>query len=243
MQLLQVGLMIGDERSLLNAHDVSKDEKRAEVLRFYYAHNEKHPGNVEQTIVVARTTGLDTSTVLEAQQYLVDKGFLNSGPRQQIRALGEGLVAMFARITDSGIDFVENPGDWKGREVPAAFVNIFTQGDVSGINVAGRDQQIIGGDVVDSAVAQGNARINYTPFPIDQLRSLLTNEPEALAAAESINEEVSSAKPLWGKVMAAFETFNGIVAVGEAAHIVTQWFMQPGVPEFVHNAVTAIAGI
>lgn len=219
---------------------MSKDEQRAIVLRFYYEHNEQHPGGHEQTAVVARATGMDSENVLEAQQYLVDKGFLNSGERQQMRALGRGLVAILARITDRGIDFVEHPADWTGRGIPSALVNIFSDGNVTGLNIAGRDQQVVSGEVSGS-IAQGKATVNIA-FPIDKLRSLLIAEPEALAVVEGINAEVSSPKPRWGNVLGALETFNSVVITGEATRHLLAWLQSPAIPEFVQNGARAILG-
>jgi hypothetical protein len=220
---------------------MNKDDQRAAVLRFYYEHNEKHPGGHEQTAVVARETNIESGTVLEAQQYLVDKGLLSSGPQQQVRSLGRGLVAILARITDRGIDFVEHPADWRGREIPSALVNIFSHGNVSGLNVAGRDQQVVGGDLSGS-IAQGNATANVRTFPIEQLRKLLENEPEALEIAEELNVEISSAKPRWGRVLGALETFNSVVVTSEAAHHIVRWLQDPTIPEFVQHGAKAILG-
>jgi hypothetical protein len=215
---------------------MSKDEQRAAVLRFYYENNEKQPGGYHATAAVSHSTGLDKAVVLEAQQYFVDKGFLTSGPRQQMR--GEaGLLAIMARITDRGMDFVEHPTDWRGGDMPSALINLF----VRDLNIAGRDQQVVGGDVSGS-VAQGHATSTVAAFPIDQLRKLLADQPEALSTAEDINEEVSAPKPRWGRVIAALETFNSVVVAGEATHHVMQWVQQPGIPEFVKQAATAIFG-
>jgi hypothetical protein len=219
---------------------MSKDQVRAAVLRFYHESNQKRPGAYEQTAAVAHTTGLEKNVVLEAQQYFVDKGFLSSGPRQQIRG-GDGLIAIMARITDSGTDFVEHPSDWSGSAIPTALINIFAQGNAGTLNVAGRDLQVVGGNV-NGSVAQGQATAIVAPFPIDKLRELLADQPEAFTAVEEINEETSSTEPRWGKVVAALETLNHVVVAGEATQHVLQWAQHAAIPEYVQQAAKAIFG-
>lgn len=207
------------------------------VLRYYYDVNERDPGGFEQTGVVANATGLDFAAVINAQQYWIDKGFLYSGPRQQVRSL-DGPTIFMARITDRGIDFVEHPKDgWIARGVPTSVVNIFAAGDVA---YAGGDQQVVHGDVTGT-MAQGNASITTLPaFPIEQLRALLAPYPEQLRAAEEIERETKSVHPAWGKILAAVETIKSVGAIAESAKLVSDWLSSPAVSSAIHHFVTSL---
>lgn len=216
---------------------MTKDDQRAAVLRAHYDVNENDPGGFEQTSAIATRTGLDLNVVVQAQQYLVDKGLLFSGPKQQIRAL-DGFFAMMARITDRGVDFVEHPRDFANADIPGALINIIAQGDVTGVNVAARDQQIITGNV-SGPVAQGGASVSE-PFPIGTLAELLRGDQESLEIAKQIDAEVAEPKPRWGTVFALLEAFNGAVTVKEAVSHVLLWFQQPGVPDHVQATASAL---
>jgi len=101
---------------------MTRDEQRVAVLRFYYEHNEREPGGMERTAGVVEGTGLSAPVVSQAQLYLIDKGFLLTTTIRQ--PLHGGYSTYIARITDKGIDFIEHPGDFRGRDVPSALINI-----------------------------------------------------------------------------------------------------------------------
>ncbi|HEY1681064.1 MAG TPA: hypothetical protein VGF98_05465 [Candidatus Tumulicola sp.] len=83
---------------------MTNDQVRANALGYCYERNKSSPGNYIQTSEIVAATGFGLAEILEAQQYLVDKGLLASREHgQQIRSLGHGLVAMMARITADGL--------------------------------------------------------------------------------------------------------------------------------------------
>ncbi|MHB8463040.1 MAG: hypothetical protein ACYDA1_10360, partial [Vulcanimicrobiaceae bacterium] len=216
---------------------MSKDEIRASVLRFYYEHNEQAPGGHAQTVEVVRATGIGNVSVLEAQQYLVDKGMLSSREAgQQVRSLGQpGVSAFLARITSSGIDFIENPGEFSSS-MPSALISIVAGGDV---HLAGRDQQSVRGDV-SGGMAQGDSTVTLTPFPIEPLRALLANEPEALQAIEEINSEIVKAKPVWSKILGAVEIIKGAGSIGEVGKILGAWLSTPSISSAIQHFVQSV---
>lgn len=215
----------------------NKDEQRAAVLKYYYQYNEQYPGGYAQTSQVVQATGLEPKAVLEAQQYLVDKYMLDSNENQQLRGGGmPGVRAFIARITASGIDFVEHPEEWRGRGIPEALVKIVAQN----LNYAGGDQQIVGGDA-SGIVAQGNAAVaNLAPFPAAELRAALSGDPEALAAVDSIDAELKTTKPKWGKIAAAAEIVKAASKVGDAAQALHRWLADPAVSHAITHGVRAL---
>lgn len=64
----------------------------------------------------------------------------------------------------------------------------------------------------------------------------------ALAAAELIATESNSSTPRWGAVVAAAETIKNVGTVGEAAHLISDWFAHPAVPEWTQHAARALFG-
>lgn len=171
---------------------VTKDAQRAAVLKYYYEFNEQYPGGYAQTSQVVEALALYPRTVLEAQQYLVDKDMPASREEgQQIRGLGQpGVHAFIARITASGVDFVEHPEEWRRRRVPEALIKVVAQN----LNFAAGDQQIVGRDV-SGVLAQGSATVQLPPFPVAGLREALAGNVEGLAAIDAIDAELKSPKP------------------------------------------------
>ena len=217
---------------------MSKDEIRAAVLRFYYEHNESYPGGMAQTHEVVVRKNLEERSVLEAQQYLIDKDMLSSREQgQQIRSMSQpGVRIYMARITSRGIDFVEHPRDFVSRGMPATLINIVANGNV---HYAGGDQQIVGSNV-SGTVAQGNASVSLATFPIEQLRTLLQNESDGLAAAETINSELVKPHPAWGKILGAAEIVKGVASVGEAGYIVSSWLSDPSVSMAIQHFLQSV---
>lgn len=218
----------------------TKDEQRAAVLAYYYQVNEQHPGGYAQTIEVVNGTGLDSRAVLEAQQYLVDKYLLASREDgQQLRALGApGVRAFIARITASGVDFVEHPEEWIGRDVPKALVNIVARN----VNYAAGDQQVVGRDA-SGILAQGAATVGVLPpFPVEQLREALQGNSEALGAVTSIDAELKSPKPMWGKIAAAAEVVKDTARIGAATQLLHDWLTNPNVSHAISQGVRNVLG-
>jgi hypothetical protein len=214
---------------------VTKDELRVAVLRYHYSRHQMEPGVVEQTAKIAFDLGLDFKSVAEAQFYLSEKGFLRV--TSDIGGLGESYTAYMTHVTGRGIDFVEHPTDFRGGGIPIALVNIVAGGDVSGVTVAGRDQQVVHGDIKGPAIQGG---MDLPLFPIEQVRTMLAGRPEALAAAEEVNAEVSSGKPRWAKVLAAIEVMKGVTAAANFEQLLMGWASHAAIPGWVHQAVTAL---
>ena len=117
-----------------------KQELRARVLREHYKLNEEYPGTHANAGLVGGRLNLDLREVILAGLYLMDKGLLKPSEDGVITETGNpAVVEYFARITDTGIDFVEDPTDWGGRNLPSGLVYILAGGNVTGVTVAGRD--------------------------------------------------------------------------------------------------------
>lgn len=125
-----------------------KQQIRAAVLRSHYELNEQYPGTYGNAREIAELLGTDLRIIVGAGLYLIGKGFLDPGDDGIAEEIGNRAVPdYYARITDRGIDFVEDPTAWHGREVPGSLVYIFAGGDVSGISVAARDLQTMSTDL------------------------------------------------------------------------------------------------
>jgi hypothetical protein len=142
------------------AHRLSKQQLRADVLTEHYKLNEEYPGIRANARLISERLCIDNRLALGAGLYLIDKGFLDPGDDGIVHELGNpGVFDYRARITDHGIDFVEDPTAWLERDVPRALVYIVAGGDVSGVTVAARDLQAVSGDG-PGVVSQGNAVTN-----------------------------------------------------------------------------------
>jgi hypothetical protein len=217
----------------------TKDEQRAAVLEYYYRFNEQYPGGCAQTSQVVNDIGLEPRAVLEAQQYLVDKYMLASREEgQQIRGMGQpGVRAFIARITASGVDFVEHPEEWKGN-VPDALIKIVARN----VNYAAGDQQIVQGDV-SGILAQGSATVTLPAFPIAELRASLAGNSEALAAVDSIDAELKAPKPMWAKIAAAAEIVKVTAKAGDAAQSLYRWLAEPSVSHAIAHGIHSILSL
>jgi hypothetical protein len=218
---------------------LTKDDIRVIVLRFYYELNERTPGGMEQTDLVSRAIKLEPTVVSEAQLYLLDKAFLYSKTASQ--PLHGGYSTFLARITARGIEFIEHPRDFVDKDVPPALISVVSAGNISGVTIAGRDQQVVQGSV-SGALAQNGAAASSTlpPFPIERLRELLGDEPTALMAVEQIADESRAVTPRWGIVVAAAETIKNVGVVGEATHLISSWLSNPAIPEWTQHAIHAL---
>jgi hypothetical protein len=142
----------------------------------------------------------------------------------------------FARISGTGVDFVEHPTDFARSGIPSDLIRVVSAGTV---NIVGRDQQVAHGSIAGN-FAQGEAEIHLTPlpyFPIERLRDLLANNPAALEAAEEIHRETNSPKPRFAAIVAAAETIRGAAAIAEVSRIVTSWLQEPSVSKFLQHGI------
>jgi hypothetical protein len=134
--------MTPSERSAFSERALEKQRLRAAVLEVHYRVNEDYPGTRPSGTEIAERLGVELRVVVEAGLYLIDKGFLETGGDRILYEVGNPAARDYrSRITDRGIDFVEGPNEWQGRDVPNALVFIVAGGDVNDIKVSGRDLQ------------------------------------------------------------------------------------------------------
>ena len=134
---------------------LAKQRLRAAVLEEHYRINEECPGTHANGGLIAERLQEGVRSVIGAGLYWIDKGFLDPGADGIVSEAGNPAVIEYsARITHLGIDFIEDPTGWQGREIPATIIYIIAGHDVKDITVAGRDAQNVGGEV-SGAVSQG----------------------------------------------------------------------------------------
>lgn len=217
-----------------------KDRIRALVLHAFYDVNERMPGNVEQTGIIADRTKLPKTDVDRATIYLAERNLISISQNEGY--LGSTDRIILASITSHGVDVIERPEergpDFLELGVIKQIINVNGTYVASGATVYQGGQQIVGRDntgVMVNASTTDDIQPPATSFPIEKLRAILAEGSDERRAAEDLAAEAKSPKPKMSIVSRAIEVLKSTTKFADAVATITAWLNNTDVMAWLHT--------